>query len=109
MDIELAVDAMEMARHIDHMVRSRATATPRRWSSPCSGAAFGFQSFDDHHPAAMIADGSARPTNSSTLFILWVNRPRSGRRAERMQRYQGVLVPRHKRLTPKKTAVTARS
>ena len=40
MDIELAVDAMELAEHVDQIVLFSATAISARWSKRCSGAAF---------------------------------------------------------------------
>ena len=39
MDIELAVDAMEVAGHIDHMVLFSATGIFAPWSRRCNGAA----------------------------------------------------------------------
>ena len=36
MDIKLAVDAMELAEHMDQMILSRATATCARWSRQCN-------------------------------------------------------------------------
>jgi uncharacterized LabA/DUF88 family protein len=41
MDIELAVDAMELANHIDQMVLFRVTAISGHWSRRCSAAACG--------------------------------------------------------------------
>ena len=41
MDIELAVDAMEIAPHIDQMVLFLATAISPAWSRQCSGVACG--------------------------------------------------------------------
>ena len=39
MDIELAVDAMEMAPHVDHIVLFSGDGDFRRWSSRCSARA----------------------------------------------------------------------
>jgi len=45
MDIELTVDAMELAPHVDHIACcSRATAISGRWSMRCSARACGSRS-----------------------------------------------------------------
>ena len=41
MDIELAIDMLEMAPHLDHVSCSPATAISAGWSRPCSAAACG--------------------------------------------------------------------
>jgi hypothetical protein len=41
MDIELTVDAMKLANHIDQMVLFRVTAISGHWSRRCSAAACG--------------------------------------------------------------------
>ena len=41
MDIELAIDMMEMAQHVDHACCSRATAISAGWSRRCSARACG--------------------------------------------------------------------
>jgi uncharacterized LabA/DUF88 family protein len=39
MDIELVVDAMELAEHVDQIVLFSGDGDFRRWSKRCSGAA----------------------------------------------------------------------
>jgi uncharacterized LabA/DUF88 family protein len=65
MDIELAVDAMELAKYIDRMVCSQATTTfgPCRGNAPPRRA--GDRGFDDFEPAA---DSRRRTTAQGRRF-----------------------------------------
>ena len=68
MDIELAVDAMEIAPLSTRWCCSPATATFARWSRRCSGAACGSSSSPPSRPSRRWWPTScaARPTSSST-------------------------------------------
>jgi len=104
MDIELAVDAMEMAEHIDHMVlfsgdgdfRSLVEAVQRK------GVRVSVISTITTQPP-MIADELRRQADEFIDLIHLVGKigRDPGERAERMQRYQ------ERRPAPQATAATA--